>query len=227
MKTNRMRKVIVLCLTLLLFLGIAVPAPETVSAAPSLSGYHLSSAEKKAFTKILKGEAGKKRITYKNSDDKIIWAGNGVKFKKGYTGFTGYCIKKMNGKNVLCLYGEVPEGGTIDNVLRMYYLVNGKLKSYNDAGTRMWLDGYSSKASGLVISCHIGNCPGNYILTYKNGKIVETKMIRSIIDDSDSYLLIGKKEQPISKSQYDKIYNTYYAEGQYKEIKWKSIRAFR
>ena len=221
---NRMRKVIVLCLTLLLLLGIAVPAPETVSAAPSLSGYHLSSAEKKAFTKILKGEAGKKKITYKNSDDKIISAGNGVKFKKGYTGFTGYCIKKMNGKNVLCLYGEVPEGGTMDRVIRMYYLVNGKLKSYNDAGSRMWVNGYSAKVNGIVID--IGDIPLNYILTYKDGKIVETKMIRSSYVE-ENYYTMGKNDKKISKTQYDKIYNTYYAEGQYKEIKWKSIRAFK
>lgn len=224
MKTNRMRKVIVLCLTLLLLLGIAVPAPETVSAAPSLSGYHLSSAEKKAFTKILKGEAGKKKITYKNSDDKIIWAGNGVKFKKGYTGFTGYCIKKMNGKNVLCLYGEVYDGGPMTKALRMYYLVNGKLKSYNDAGTNMWVKGYSAKGNGYVID--IGDIPLNYIITYKDGKIVETKMIRSSYVE-ENYYTMGKNDKKISKTQYDKIYNKYYAEGQYKEIKWKSIRAFR
>ena len=105
----------------------------------------------------------------------------------------------------------------------MIYLVNGKVKTYTDAGTHLVVRGYSSK--GLIMD--IGDVPCNYILTYKNGKIKASNYLYGDNSGEDNYAKGIYRKTKISKSEYDRIYNKYYADGKYKKIKDKSIKAFK
>ena len=221
---NRMKKVIGLCLTLLLLFGIAVPAAEPVSAAPSLSGQHLSSAEKRAFTRILKREAGKKEIDGFNAEQAVeSWKGKYVTLKKEYSGYDTYTITKSNGKNVLLLCGEIPEDGTVYDIYKLYWLKNGKVHSYRYEGYRLYPSGYSSKGKGIAFEeGNIANIIENTVLTYQNGKIGVSKKLSYNCYEVSDWKYNGKK---ISKSKYDKIYDTYYENC--KEIKFKEISDFK
>lgn len=218
-----LKKIGMICTAAFLVFGIVAALSQSVSAA-TLSGVKVTAKEKREFTKILKNEAGKKPITYENSTQTFSWDGQGGTFKKGYTGYESYTIQKLGDANVLCLYGEVPDGGTIAHVYRFYYLKSSKLKSARDAGTRLFIDGYSSKAKGFVMTRSLGFY-ANYILTCKNGKLTENRII--VADYNDNYYRDFNCQKVIPKAEYDKISQKYYAENAYKEIKWKPISDFK
>ena len=102
-------------------------------------------------------------------------------------------------------------------------MVNGKVKACTDAGSRLEILGYSS--SGIVLD--IGTIACNYILTYKDGKIKESHIIYGDNTGLGDYSKGHQGKISISKEEYDKIYNAYYDDGKYKEIKWKSIKSFK
>ena len=195
----------------------------TETQAATLSGHGLSKKEKKEFTRILKNEAKKKKITLDNYSYATEWTDKGFQIKKGYAGYDSYSIQKINGKNVLCLYGNV-----VDEYLsgvttcKMIYLVNGKVKTYTEEWSNVVIEGYSSK--GLIIE--IGDIACNYILTYKNGKIKESNYLYGDNFGEGNYAK-GQERTKISKSEYDRIFNKYYADGKYKKIKDKRIKAFK
>ena len=195
----------------------------TETQAATLSGHGLSKKEKKEFTRILKNEAKKKKITLDNYSYATEWTYKGLRIKKGYAGYDSYSIQKINGKNVLCLYGYVAdEYLNAVTTCKMIYLVNGKVKTYTEEWFNVVIEGYSSK--GLII--YIGDIACNYILTYKNGKIKVSNYLYRDNNGEDNYAK-GQEKTKISKSEYDRIYNKYYADGKYKKIKDKSIKAFK
>ena len=109
-----------------------------------------------------------------------------------------------------------------DYTYKLCYLVNGKLKTYKDEGMYLSADGYSSK--GLIMS-HSNGDHCYFILTYKNGKIKVSNYLYWAPGDIYAKGIGGKTK--ISKSEYDRIFNKYYADGKYKRIKYKSIKDFK
>ena len=223
-KRNMLKRIMLMLCAVVVVISTVLGSGVTETQAATLSGHGLSKKEKKEFTRILKKEAKKKEITLDNLSYATEWTDKGFQIKKGYAGYDSYSIQKINGKNVLCLYGNV-----VDEYLsgvttcKMIYLVNGKVKTYADAGTHLVVRGYSSK--GLIMD--IGDVPCNYILTYKNGKIKESNYLYGDNFGEGNYAKgIGRKTK-ISKSEYDRIYNKYYAYGKFKKIKYKSIKAFK
>ena len=229
-KRNLMKRIMLMLCAAVVAISTVLGSGVTETQAATLSGHGLSKKEKKEFTRILKKEAKKKKITVDNHSYATKWE-KGFQIKKGYAGYDSYSIQKINGKNVLCLYGNVVDAYySCVTTCKMIYLVNGKVKTYADAGTHLVVRGYSSK--GLIMD--IGDVPCNYILTYKNGKIKASNYLYG----DNSYLYgdnsgegnyakgIGRKTK-ISKSEYDRIYNKYYADGKYKKIKDKRIKAFK
>ena len=196
----------------------------TETQAATLSGHGLSKKEKKEFTRILKKEAKKKEITLDNLSYATEWTDKGFQIKKGYAGYDSYSIQKINGKNVLCLYGNVVDAYySCVTTCKMIYLVNGKVKTYTEEQSNVVIEGYSSK--GLIID--IGDVACNYILTYKNGKIKASNYLYGDNTEEGNYAKGIRAKTKISKSEYDRIYNKYYADGKYKKIKDKSIKAFK
>ena len=221
-KRNMLMRIMLMLCAVVVVISTVLGSCVTETQAATLSGHGLSKKEKKEFTRILKNEAKKKEITGDNHSYATEWE-KGFQIKKGYAGYDSYSIQKINGKNVLCLYGNV-----VDEYLsgvttcKMIYLVNGKVKTYTDAGTHLVVRGYSSK--GLIID--IGDVACNYILTYKNGKIKVSNYLYRDNNGEDNYAK-GQERTKISKSEYDRIFNKYYADGKYKKIKDKSIKAFK
>lgn len=218
-----LKKIGMICAATFLIFGVVVAFIQPVSAA-TLSGVKVTVKEKREFTKILKNEARKKPITYENSTQTFLWDGPGGTFKKGYTGYESYTIQKLGDTNVLCLYGGVPDGGTVVHVYRYCYLKNGKLKSVRDAGTRLFINGYSSKAKGFVMVDSLCSYT-DYILSCKDGKLTKNRII--VADYNDNYYRDFEMKKGIPKEEYDNISKTYYASGTYKEIKWKPISDFK
>ena len=223
-KRNLMKRIMLMLCAAVVAISTVLGSGVTETQAATLSGHGLSKKEKKEFTRILKKEAKKKEITGDNRSYATEWTDKGLRIKKGYAGYDSYSIQKINGKNVLCLYGNVvDEYWSEVTTCKMIYLVNGKVKTYTDAGTHLVVRGYSSK--GLIMD--IGDVPCNYILTYKNGKIKASNYLYGDNFGEGNYAKgIGRKTK-ISKSEYDRIYNKYYADGKYKNIKYKSIKAFK
>ena len=62
-------------------------------------------------------------------------------------------------------------------------------------------------------------------MTYKNGKIKVSNYLYWAPGDIYAKGIGGKTK--ISKSEYDRIFNKYYADGKYKRIKYKSIKDFK
>ena len=223
-KRNLMKRIMLMLCAAVVAISTVLGSGVTETQAATLSGHGLSKKEKKEFTRILKKEAKKKEITGDNLSYATEWTDKGLRIKKGYAGYDSYSIQKINGKNVLCLYGNVVDAYySCVTTCKMIYLVNGKVKTYTDAGTHLVVRGYSSK--GLIMD--IGDVACNYILTYKNGKIKESNYLYGDNFGEGNYAKgIGRKTK-ISKSEYDRIYNKYYADGKYKNIKYKSIKAFK
>ena len=223
-KRNLMKRIMLMLCAAVVAISTVLGSGVTETQAATLSGHGLSKKEKKEFTRILKKEAKKKEITVDNLSYATEWTDKGFQIKKGYAGYDSYSIQKINGKNVLCLYGNVVDAYySCVTTCKMIYLVNGKVKTYTDAGTHLVVRGYSSK--GLIMD--IGDVPCNYILTYKNGKIKESNYLYGDNFGEGNYAKgIGRKTK-ISKSEYDRIFNKYYADGKYKNIKYKSIKAFK
>ena len=224
-KRNMLMRIMLMLCAVVVVISTVLGSCVTETQAATLSGHGLSKKEKKEFTRILKKEAKKKEITGDNLSYATEWTDKGFQIKKGYAGYDSYSIQKINGKNVLCLYGEIPDCQDMALVVHTYklcYLVNGKLKTYKDEGNRLYAMGYSSK--GLIMEVG-GNMNCSYILTYKNGKIKAFNYL--YWDSGDNYAKgIGGKTK-ISKSEYDRIFNKYYADGKYKKIKDKRIKAFK
>ena len=106
-------------------------------------------------------------------------------------------------------------------------LLNGKIRTNTEYGEEYHIEicGYSPKAKGLVLHKDNDGQQVFFLMNYHKGKIKTNKTILSFYDaDNPVKYCNGQK---ISKSKYDKIYNTYYANGKYKEIKWKKIKAFK
>ena len=223
-KRNLMKRIMLMLCAAVVAISTVLGSGVTETQAATLSGHGLSKKEKKEFTRILKKEAKKKEITLDNLSYATEWTDKGFQIKKGYAGYDSYSIQKINGKNVLCLYGNVVDAYySCVTTCKMIYLVNGKVKTYTDAGTHLVVRGYSSK--GLIMD--IGDVPCNYILTYKNGKIKESNYLYGDNFGEGNYAKgIGRKTK-ISKSEYDRIFNKYYADGKSKKIKYKSIKAFK
>ena len=221
-KRNVMKQMIlILCAAVVAISTVLGSGAMDVQAA-TLSGYGLTKQEKTVFTRILKKEAKKKEITAGSNATK--WTDKGFRIKKGYAGYDSYSIQKINGKNVLCLYGDVPDeylSGVI--TCKMICLVNGKLKTYMDAGTHLSIRGYSSK--GLIME--IGDIACNYILTYKDGKIKESHILYGDNTGEGNYAKGPQHKTSISKSEYNKIYNKYYADSKCKKLKLKNIKDFK
>ena len=232
-KRNVMKQMIlILCAAIVAISTVLGSGAMDVQAA-TLSGYGLTKQEKTVFTRILKKEAKKKKSYRKNADKTVTnWSvENGPHFKDGYTGFTEYTVQNLNGKNMLCLYGDGIKESTYGTfaytVMRMYYLVNGKIRTNTEYGEEYHIEicGYSPKAKGLVLHKDNDGQQVFFLMNYHKGKIKTNKTILSFYDaDNPVKYCNGQK---ISKSKYDKIYNTYYANGKYKEIKWKKIKAFK
>ena len=222
-KRNLMKRIVLMLCAAVVAISTVLGSGVTETQAATLSGHGLSKKEKKEFTRILKKEAKKKEITGDNHSYATEWE-KGFQIKKGYAGYDSYSIQKINGKNVLCLYGNV-----VDEYLsgvttcKMIYLVNGKVKTYTDAGTHLVVRGYSSK--GLIMD--IGDIACNYILTYKNGKIKASNYLYGDNTGEGNYAKGIQGKTKISKSEYDRIFKKYYADGKYKNIKYKSIKAFK
>ena len=223
-KRNMPKRIMLMLCAVVVVISTVLGSGVTETQAATLSGHGLSKKEKKEFTRILKNEAKKKKITVDNHSYATKWE-KGFQIKKGYAGYDSYSIQKINGKNVLCLYGNV-----VDEYLsgvttcKMIYLVNGKVKTYADAGTHLVVRGYSSK--GLILEVG-GNIASNYILTYKNGKIKASNYLYGDNSGEGNYAKGIRAKTKISKSEYDRIYNKYYADGKYKKIKDKRIKAFK
>ena len=222
-KRNLMKRIVLMLCAAVVAISTVLGSGVTETQAATLSGHGLSKKEKKEFTRILKKEAKKKEITLDNLSYATEWTDKGFQIKKGYAGYDSYSIQKINGKNVLCLYGFVSDANYSGvTTCKMIYLVNGKVKTYTDAGTHLVVRGYSSK--GLIMD--IGDIACNYILTYKNGKIKASNYLYGDNFGEGNYAK-GQERTKISKSEYDRIYNKYYADGKYKKIKDKSIKAFK
>ena len=223
-KRNMLMRIMLMLCAVVVVISTVLGSCVTETQAATLSGHGLSKKEKKEFTRILKKEAKKKEITGDAHSYATEWTDKGFQIKKGYAGYDSYSIQKINGKNVLCLYGNVVDAYySCVTTCKMIYLVNGKVKTYTDAGTHLVVRGYSSK--GLIMD--IGDIACNYILTYKNGKIKASNYLYGDNFGEGNYAKgIGRKTK-ISKSEYDRIYNKYYADGKYKKIKDKSIKAFK
>lgn len=223
-KRNLMKRIVLMLCAAVVAISTVLGSGVTETQAATLSGHGLSKKEKKEFTRILKNEAKKKKITLDNYSYATEWTYKGLRIKKGYAGYDSYSIQKINGKNVLCLYGYVlDENVSAITTCKMIYLVNGKVKTYTEEWSNVVIEGYSSK--GLIIE--IGDIACNYILTYKNGKIKVSNYLYRDNNGEDKYAKgIGRKTK-ISKSEYDRIFNKYYADGKYKKIKDKSIKAFK
>ena len=224
-KRNMLKRIMLMLCAVVVVISTVLGSGVTETQAATLSGHGLSKKEKKEFTRILKKEAKKKEITEDNRSYATEWTDKGLRIKKGYAGYDSYSIQKINGKNVLCLYGEIPDCQDMALVVHTYklcYLVNGKLKTYKDEGMYLSADGYSSK--GLIMS-HSNGDHCYFILTYKNGKIKVSNYLYWAPGDIYAKGIGGKTK--ISKSEYDRIYNKYYADGKYKKIKDKSIKAFK
>ena len=223
-KRNMLKRIMLMLCAVVVVISTVLGSGVTETQAATLSGHGLSKKEKKEFTRILKKEAKKKEITEDNRSYATEWTDKGLRIKKGYAGYDSYSIQKINGKNVLCLYGNV-----VDEYLsgvttcKMIYLVNGKVKTYADAGTHLVVRGYSSK--GLIMD--IGDIACNYILTYKNGKIKASNYLYGDNTGEGNYAKGIQGKTKISKSEYDRIFKKYYADGKYKNIKYKSIKAFK
>ena len=223
-KRNLMKRIVLMLCAAVVAISTVLGSGVTETQAATLSGHGLSKKEKKEFTRILKKEAKKKEITGDNLSYATEWTDKGFQIKKGYAGYDSYSIQKINGKNVLCLYGFVSDAHYSGvTTCKMIYLVNGKVKTYTDAGTHLVVRGYSSK--GLIMD--IGDIACNYILTYKNGKIKESNYLYGDNFGEGNYAKGIDRKTKISKSEYDRIYNKYYADGKYKKIKDKSIKAFK
>lgn len=222
-KRNLMKRIVLMLCAAVVAISTVLGSGVTETQAATLSGHGLSKKEKKEFTRILKNEAKKKKITLDNYSYATEWTYKGLRIKKGYAGYDSYSIQKINGKNVLCLYGYVlDENVSAITTCKMIYLVNGKVKTYTEEWSNVVIEGYSSK--GLIID--IGDVACNYILTYKNGKIKVSNYLYRDNNGEDNYAK-GQERTKISKSEYDRIYNKYYADGKYKKIKDKSIKAFK
>ena len=222
-KRNLMKRIMLMLCAAVVAISTVLGSGVTETQAATLSGHGLSKKEKKEFTRILKNEAKKKKITLDNYSYATEWTYKGLRIKKGYAGYDSYSIQKINGKNVLCLYGNVvDEYLSAVTTCKMIYLVNGKVKTYTEEWSNVVIEGYSSK--GLIIE--IGDIACNYILTYKNGKIKVSNYLYRDNNGEDNYAK-GQEKTKISKSEYDRIYNKYYADGKYKNIKDKSIKAFK
>ena len=223
-KRNLMKRIVLMLCAAVVAISTVLGSCVTETQAATLSGHGLSKKEKKEFTRILKKEAKKKEITEDNRSYATEWTYKGLSIKKGYDGYDSYSIQKINGKNVLCLYGFVSDAHYSGvTTCKMIYLVNGKVKTYTDAGTHLVVRGYSSK--GLIMD--IGDIACNYILTYKNGKIKASNYLYGDNTGEGNYAKGIQGKTKISKSEYDRIYNKYYADGKYKKIKDKSIKAFK
>ena len=223
-KRNLMKRIMLMLCAAVVAISTVLGSGVTETQAATLSGHGLSKKEKKEFTRILKKEAKKKEITLDNLSYATEWTDKGFQIKKGYAGYDSYSIQKINGKNVLCLYGVIPDCQDMALVVHTYklcYLVNGKLKTYKDEGNRLYATGYSSK--GLIMN--IAGAGYDFILTYKNGKIKAFNYL--YWDSGDNYAKGIYRKTKISKSEYDRIFNKYYADGKYKNIKYKSIKAFK
>ena len=223
-KRNLMKRIVLMLCAAVVAISTVLGSGVTETQAATLSGHGLSKKEKKEFTRILKKEAKKKEITGDNHSYATEWTDKGFQIKKGYAGYDSYSIQKINGKNVLCLYGNVVDAYySCVTTCKMIYLVNGKVKTYTDAGTHLVVRGYSSK--GLIMD--IGDIACNYILTYKNGKIKASNYLYGDNTEEGNYAKGIRAKTKISKSEYDRIFNKYYADGKYKNIKYKSIKAFK
>ena len=223
-KRNLMKRIMLMLCAAVVAISTVLGSGVTETQAATLSGHGLSKKEKKEFTRILKNEAKKKKITLDNYSYATEWTYKGLRIKKGYAGYDSYSIQKINGKNVLCLYGYVvDEYLSAVTTCKMIYLVNGKVKTYTEEWSNVVIEGYSSK--GLIIE--IGDIACNYILTYKNGKIKVSNYLYRDNNGEDNYAKGIRAKTKISKSEYDRIYNKYYADGKYKKIKDKSIKAFK
>ena len=223
-KRNLMKRIVLMLCAAVVAISTVLGSGVTETQAATLSGHGLSKKEKKEFTRILKKEAKKKEITGDAHSYATEWTDKGFQIKKGYAGYDSYSIQKINGKNVLCLYGNVvDEYLSCVTTCKMIYLVNGKVKTYTDAGTHLVVRGYSSK--GLIMD--IGDIACNYILTYKNGKIKASNYLYGDNTEEGNYAKGIRAKTKISKSEYDRIFNKYYADGKYKNIKYKSIKAFK
>ena len=222
-KRNLMKRIMLMLCAAVVAISTVLGSGVTETQAATLSGHGLSKKEKKEFTRILKKEAKKKEITGDNRSYATEWE-NGFQIKKGYAGYDSYSIQKINGKNVLCLYGNVVDAYySCVTTCKMIYLVNGKVKTYTDEGHYLAVEGYSSK--GLIMEVG-GNMNCSYILTYKNGKIKASNYLYGDNFGEGNYAK-GQERTKISKSEYDRIYNKYYADGKYKKIKDKRIKAFK
>ena len=223
-KRNLMKRIMLMLCAAVVAISTVLGSGVTETQAATLSGHGLSKKEKKEFTRILKNEAKKKKITLDNYSYATEWTYKGLRIKKGYAGYDSYSIQKINGKNVLCLYGYVvDEYLSAVTTCKMIYLVNGKVKTYTEEWSNVVIEGYSSK--GLIIE--IGDIACNYILTYKNGKIKASNYLYGDNTEEGNYAKGIRAKTKISKSEYDRIYNKYYADGKYKKIKDKSIKAFK
>ena len=207
-KRNLMKRIVLMLCAAVVAISTVLGSGVTETQAATLSGHGLSKKEKKEFTRILKKEAKKKEITGDNHSYATEWE-KGFQIKKGYAGYDSYSIQKINGKNVLCLYGYVvDEYLSAVTTCKMIYLVNGKVKTYTEEWFNVVIEGYSSK--GLIIE--IGDIACNYILTYKNGKIKESNYLYGDNFGEGNYAK-GQERTKISKSEYDRIYNKYYEDG--------------
>lgn len=223
-KRNMLRRIMLMLCAAVVAISTVLGSGVTETQAATLSGHGLSKKEKKEFTRILKNEAKKKEITGDNHSYATEWTDKGLQIKKGYAGYDSYSIQKTNGKNVLCLYGNViDEYFSGVTTCKMIYLVNGKVKTYTDEGTNLVVWGYSSQ--GLIMQ--VGDIACNYILTYKNGKIRASNYLYGDNTGEGNYAKGIQGKTKISKSEYDRIYKKYYADGKYKNIKYKSIKAFK
>ena len=226
-KRNLMKRIMLMLCAAVVAISTVLGSGVTETQAATLSGHGLSKKEKKEFTRILKKEAKKKEITEDNRSYATEWTDKGLRIKKGYAGYDSYSIQKINGKNVLCLYGEIPDCldmAVFDYTYKLCYLVNGKLKTYKDEGMYLSADGYSSK--GLIMS-HSNGDHCYFILTYKNGKIKASNYLYGDNFGEGNYAKGIERKTKISKSEYDRIFNKYYADGKYKRIKYKSIKDFK
>ena len=224
-KRNLMKRIMLMLCAAVVAISTVLGSGVTETQAATLSGHGLSKKEKKEFTRILKKEAKKKEITVDNLSYATEWTDKGFQIKKGYAGYDSYSIQKINGKNVLCLYGFVSDAHYSGvTTCKMIYLVNGKVKTYTDEGHYLAVRGYSSK--GLILEVG-GNIASNYILTYKNGKIKASNYLYGDNSGEGNYAKGIQGKTKISKSEYDRIYNKYYAYGKFKKIKYKSIKAFK
>ena len=223
-KRNMLKRIMLMLCAVVVVISTVLGSCVTETQAATLSGHGLSKKEKKEFTRILKKEAKKKEITEDNRSYATEWTDKGLRIKKGYAGYDSYSIQKINGKNVLCLYGFVSDAHYSGvTTCKMIYLVNGKVKTYTEEWSNVVIEGYSSK--GLIMD--IGDIACNYILTYKNGKIKASNYLYGDNTGEGNYAKGIQGKTKISKSEYDRIFKKYYADGKYKNIKYKSIKAFK